>query len=402
MDRIDRYAELLVRVGANVQPGQEVVVRAAIEQADVVHAVARAAFRAGARRVVPMWEDTHLVRAHVKLGPVETLGTTPQHVLDWIARWPSEDVAMIMISGDTNPGLLDDLDPERVARSTAHDLTRMWVPLAVGALVNWLIAAGPTPAWAERVLGEPDVDALWDLVATATRLDEPDPVAAWKAHGERLTIRAAALNGHRFDALHFRGEGTDLRVGLLPAATWAWAGFTTPAGLPFVPNLPTEEVFTAPDWRRTEGTVRSTMPLVRGGVTVENLTARFEGGRITAVHASRGVEQVERDIAVDAQASFLGEVALVDRESAVGRTGRIFYDTLFDENATCHIAYGNGIRGALAGHASMTDEEVLAAGVNVSGTHTDFMIGGVGVDVDGIRADGIAVPVIREDRFVLV
>jgi aminopeptidase len=401
VQRLDRYAELLVRVGANVQPGQEVVVRGAIEQADVVRSIAAASYRAGARAVTPLWGDRHLDRALIEHGPHEALGRTPQHVLDWVGTWEETGVALISIAGDPTPGLLDDLDPELVARTIPHDLRALLLPLSLGSRINWLIAAGPTAAWANRVLGEPDLDALWDLIAAATRLDEADPVAAWKEHSGRLRDRARVLNDHAFDAIRFRGPGTDLHVGLIAGANWDGAGMTTPAGVPFIPNLPTEEVFTAPDWRRTAGTVRSTMPLVRNGQTVTDLEVRFEAGRIVAVQASQGRAQVERDIAADAQAPYLGEVALVDGLSAVGRTGRIFYDTLFDENATCHIAYGGGIRGALDGNGGMSDDELLTAGVNVSSTHTDFMIGGPQVDVDGLRADGEAVPIIRDDRFIL-
>jgi aminopeptidase len=398
-DRLERYAELLVQVGANVQPGQELVILAFPEHAAPVRAVARAGYRAGARRVVPWYRDPYLRRALVEFGPEELPGT-PDYLLDWIDTW-DPSTAIVSLSGDPAPGLLDDLDQARVAGSEPFDERARYIPKVVSGLFNWTIGASPTPGWAERVFGEPDVAALWELVAATTRLDEPDPVAAWRAHGERLAARSAALNGLGLDALRFRGPGTELEVGLIERAQWGWAGTRTRGGVDFVPNLPTEEVFTSPDWRRTQGTVRSTMPLVIGGTTVLGLELRFEEGQVVEVRAESGRELVEADTTADAQAAFLGEVALVDRSSAVGQTGRVFYNTLFDENARSHIAYGTGVEAALPHLQGRPREELLAAGINVSRTHTDFMIGGPGVDVDGIRRDGGVVPVIRDDAFVI-
>lgn len=398
-ERLERYAELVVRVGANVQPGQEVVVIGQVEHADTFRALARAAYKAGARRVTPWYGDQLFRRALIEHGPAQAPGT-PEHLLRWIEGW-TEEVAVLNIAGDPHPGLFDDLDQDRVAATEPHDMRAVYIPLVVSGVINWVIASSPTPAWAERVLGTPDVDALWELIAATTRLDEPDPVAAWREHCARLEVRAATLNGLALDAVRFRGPGTDLRVGLIAQAKWGGGATRTNGGIEIVPNLPTEEVFTSPDWRRTEGTVRSTMPLIVGGTTVRGLEVRFAGGKIVELRAETGREVMAADIATDDQASFLGEVALVDGDSAVGRTGRIFYNTLFDENATSHIAYGAGIENALPALAGSPKEEWLAAGLNVSGTHTDFMIGGHGVDVDGLRPDGSSVPIIREDRFVL-
>jgi aminopeptidase len=226
-------------------------------------------------------------------------------------------------------------------------------------------------------------------------------VAAWREHDANLKTRAAILNGHGFDAIRFRGPGTDLTVGLLSASRWMCAAFTTADGIEHVPNLPTEEVFTSPDLRRTEGTVRSTYPLAVGGTTVRDLEVRFEGGRVVDVQASTGADIIRGQLEADAQAPFLGEIALVDGTSAVKRTGLVFFDTLFDENATCHIAYGTGLPMAVEGTDGLTPDELIAMGVNVSRTHTDFMIGGPEVDVDGLDRDGNATPIMRDDIFVL-
>ncbi|HUG64245.1 MAG TPA: aminopeptidase [Gaiellaceae bacterium] len=398
-ERLRRYAELAVRVGANVQDGQDVVVMCLVEHAPIARAVAREAYRAGAQHVVVLYGDLHVRRGAIELGPESEIGWSAPYMLDWIRRWPDENPAVISLTGNPTPDLLADLDPALVGRADPKDIRTAMLENISGRHVNWTIVAAPNEGWAMQVFGEPDVERLWAAVVQATRLDQPDPVAAWREHAAMLQARADVLNQRAFDAVRFRGPETDLTIGLNAHAQWLCATFETAKGIAHIPNMPTEEVFTTPDWRRAEGHVRSTRPLVAAGTRVSDLVARFEGGRLTEVSATTGAEIIREQLSADAQAPFLGEVALVDGSSAVNRTGLTFSDTLFDENATCHIAYGSGIPSVLA--ETVASDQLLEHGVNVSGVHTDFMIGGPEIDVDGLDAAGDAAPILRGDAWQL-
>jgi aminopeptidase len=309
--------------------------------------------------------------------------------------------ALIMIAGDPEPTLLADLDPSRVGKARAIKALEAQLASQNARTVNWAIAAYPTAGQAQQMFGEPDVERLWAAYQTAVRLDQEDPVAAWQAHSEKLIARSKQLDDHAFDAIRFSGPGTDLMVGLLPGARWMGGGGETVDGIFHVANLPTEEVFTAPDWRRTEGTVRSTRPLALAGMIVEGLELRFEAGKAVEVRASVGADTVTAQMDSDDFGRALGEIALVDGESAVGKTGLTFFDTLFDENAACHIAYGAAVTFGIDGLDGLSPDELRARGINVSNVHTDFMIGGPEVAVDGITKDGTAVPILREDVWQL-
>ena len=267
-------------------------------------------------------------------------------------------------------------------------------------LCNWTIVAYPNEGWAQTVFGEPDVERLWDAVGTAVRLDEPDPVAAWRDHIARLQARATSLNERRFDHLRYRGPGTDLTIGLHPDSEWQ-AALDESRGIKHVANMPTEEVFTTPDARRVDGTVRSTLPLQIQGNIIRGLEVRFEGGRVVEIHAESGEEVMRTHVATDDGAARLGEVALVDGHSRVGQTGLVFYDTLFDENASSHIALGASIVQAVPGASEQSAEERHARGVNHSSIHTDFMIGSSELEIDGVTAGGDAVPIIRNGDWLL-
>ena len=389
--RLERLADLAVAFGANVQPGQIVEVRADFEKRELVHALAAAAYRRGARFVDVNWFDPWVRRARIEHADPDTLDFVPTWTRERVLQLGEQRCARIALSPTAPLGVVADLDPQLVAREPLPFIEEYFRVIDDNT-TNWTGSPCPTPSWASVVHPELEPDAalarLWDEIVHVCRLDEDDPVAAWRRRFDELARVERELNERHFDALRFRGPGTDLTVGLLPSSTWDSGESTTVDGIVFAANVPTEEIFTAPDPARVDGVVASTKPLVlKGGALVRGLVVRFENGRAVRIDADEGAETLRARAAHDDGASRLGEVALVDRGGRIGPLGTVFYDTLLDENAASHVALGSAYLGTVG------DED--RDRVNRSGIHVDFMIGSDEVEVSGVARDGTEVPVLR-------
>jgi aminopeptidase len=369
-------------------------VGANLEHAPLVQAIAAEAYTAGAHFVDVVYYDPWVKRAHVAGAAEDALGYSPPWLIARLRAAGDSGAATIRVEGG-GVGVMDGVDPARVGASRQLELERVNREIQATAANNWTIVPCATADWAQQVFGAPDVDRLWQALDRVMRLDEPDPVAAWEARFAQLFTRADQLNRRRFAALHYVGPGTDLRVALGKPSTWLAATFTNSRGRVHHPNLPTEEVFTTPDCRYTQGRVRSTKPLTLRGAVVRDLELTFESGRIVEAEATEGVDVIRAELDNDPGSRFLGEVALVDGESRVGQSGLVFYSTLLDENATCHIAYGNGLAYATNPEAGPED------GANRSAIHTDFMVGGPKVTVLGVEAGGLEVPILVNEEWRL-
>src|SRR5687768_6816961 len=392
---LERFADLVVGFGANVQPDQIVAVGCEPGKEYLVRALAASAYRHGAKFVDVGWFDPHIKRARIEFARPETLEFVPPWYGERVLALGDQRAARVAISGPAAPGLMADLDPVLVGKDRLPTV-REGIKVVNERTTNWTICPCPTQTWADLVFGDLDeaerLPRLERELLHVLRLDEDDPIAAWRSRADTLVGSAERLTERRFDALHYEGPGTDLTIGLLPSARWLAARFQTVDGIEHMPNLPTEEVFTTPDPERTEGTVTSTKPLVlTDGTVVRDLVVRFEGGRVAELSASEGGETLRTITETDDGAARLGEVALVDREGRIGELGTIFYDTLLDENAASHIALGQGFPFVL------DDEDRERS--NDSQIHIDFMIGSNALSVTGITTDGERVPVLVEGRW---
>ncbi len=392
---LERFADLVIGFGANVQPDQIVAVTCEPGKEYLVRALAASAYRHGARFVDVGWFDPHIKRARIEHAKPDTLDFVPPWYGERILALGDAHAARIGLSGPSAPGLLTDLDPVLVGKDRLPTV-KEGIKVVNDRTTNWTIAPCPTPAWAELVF--PDLEPAEGLARLETellhvlRLDEEDPIAVWRARADTLVAGAARMTERRFDALHYEGPGTDLEIGLLRSSRWEAARFNTVDGLEHMPNLPTEEVFTTPDPERTNGTVTSTKPLVLiDGTVVRDLVVRFEAGRAVEISASEGADTLRTLTQTDEGAARLGECALVDREGRIGELGTVFYDTLLDENAASHIALGSGFAFVLD-----ADERERS---NESEIHIDFMIGSNELTVTGITESGERVPVLADGRW---
>jgi len=394
-------AELAVHVGADLQPGQDLVIAAWDPvQAPLVRAIAEEAYSSGARYVSPVYWDGTVKASRIRHAPDDSIEFIPA----WFRRVVTESIevrgAWISVTGDPNPGVFADVDQQRLGRDQMPYIPEIHDAIA-SRVVNWTVVPGPNRGWAERLFGEPDEGRLWETLTPILRMDADDPVQAWRDHVHRLGERAASLNDRGFMAVRFTGPGTELNVGLIEGHRWLNGVFPTTWGPVPVVNMPTEEVFTTPDYHSVEGTVRMTRPVqMTGGTIVDGLRLRFEGGRAVEVSADTNEDAVRSQLAVDDGASRLGEIALVDDLSPIGQSGIMFGDTLLDENASSHIAWGNAYEIAVP---DLPDDaaERERLGFNGSIVHQDAMIGSAEVDVDGVEAGGAAVPIMRDGAWVL-
>lgn len=377
---------------------------ASLEAVDLARRITEHAYRAGASLVTTLFADDQAMLARYRLARDESFDAAPAWLFDGMAAAFRNGAARLAIVGD-DPALLAAEDPEKVARANRARSAayRPALELISGTVINWTLVAAATPAWARAVFPEEAPAAalakLWDAIFAASRVDAPDPIAAWAEHNAALMARRAMLNERRYAALHFRGPGTDLRVGLADGHAWMGGASTAKNGITGNPNIPTEEVFTTPHAARTEGVVAATKPLSYQGTLIRDIRVRFEGGRIVEAQASSGAAVLERMIGTDEGARRLGEVALVPDSNPISRSGLLFLNTLFDENAASHIALGQAYSKCFVDQ-DLSEPELAARGANRSLIHVDWMIGSAETEVDGLDADGRAEPLMRRGEWV--
>lgn len=405
-EQLKKYAALAVHIGVNVQQGQTLVVNAPLQAAPLVRLIASQAYEAGAKHVHAEWNDELLAHIKYKQAPMEAFSEYPM----WRARGMeelAENGAAFISIYSPSPDLMKDVDPERIAAWTKASATALskYRRLQMSHTVSWCVLSVATPEWAQKIF--PDLapqaaeDRLWDVIFETTRVHTDNPIAAWKAHNAKLARIVELLNGKRYKALEYTGPGTNLTVELPEGHLWLGGAKANAKGRLFNPNLPTEEVFTMPHKDRVNGVVRSTKPLNHAGQLIENFALTFKDGKVVEIAAEKGYDALDKLLQTDEGARRLGEVALVPHQSPISQSNLIFFNTLFDENASSHLALGQAYQVNLEGGAGLSEEAWSQAGGNSSLIHVDFMIGSGEIDIDGIAQDGTREPVMRQGNWAL-
>ena len=399
-EKLKKYAELIVKVGVNVQKGQPVVLYISVTQQELAHLIVEEAYEAGASEVMIEWKATFSEREFLKHASEERLENVPEYIVKKGNYIAGKKAARISVMS-ADPGAYSGIDQKRIAKNQAAmgKALRQVRKATQNNDLSWTVVSAADQAWAEKVFpekkGQAAIDALWEEIFKTTRIDKADPVKAWHEHDQKLHEKSDWLNEQQFSALHYVSPVTDITIGLPENHVWEGAGSFTPEGTEFMANMPTEEVFTAPDCRRIDGYVTSTKPLSYAGNILEDMKFTFKDGKVVEATAKKGQEVLEHLLETDAGAKSLGEVSLVPDPSPISQSGIIFFNTLFDENASDHLALGASYPFNVAGGTKMSDEELLDHGMNVSQTHVDFMVGSADMDIDGIKKDGTIVPVFR-------
>lgn len=400
-ENLKKYARLIAETGVNVQDNHTVVLQISVDQAPLARLITEEAYRLGAAEVIVQWSDETIQREFLSHAATDRIENVPQYKIDQTDDWIAKGASRISVVS-SNPDALAGVDAQRVAAfQAANGKALVNLRKATQAnKVSWTVVAAASEGWAAKVFpelatSEEQVDALWNEIFKTTRIYEENPVIAWDIHDKKLQEKAAELNEQQFTALHYTAPGTDLTIGLPKNHLWEGAGSYNARGEEFMANMPTEEVFTAPDIRRVDGYVSSTKPLSYAGTIISGMKFTFKDGKVVDFSAEQGEEALKNLLAIDEGAKHLGEVALVPDPSPISQSGLIFYNTLFDENASNHLAFGSAYAFNLQGGTEMSEEELAEAGLNRSQTHVDFMVGSDKMNIDGIKEDGTIVPVFR-------
>ncbi len=401
---LDKYADVVAQIGLNIRKGQLLTIRAILEDAPFVRKVTASAYKAGVRYVDVQWIDEATERIRFENADPETITYLPEWTLQRLEEYYKNGEALLSIAS-TNPDLFAGIDSDLLAKSRKARMLKLEPLRKYDNMYNWCVIATATPLWAQKVFpGLPVEEAqskLWQAIFQACRINTPDPVQAWDEHVRKLSKYKDYLNAKAYAALHYKAPGTDLTLGLPERQHWSGAQESFKNGITGTVNIPTEEVFTAPHKDKADGYVSATMPLNMGGILIKDFSLSFENGRVTKVTAKQGEADLQKLIETDENASRLGEAALVPHSSPISQSGILFYNTLFDENAACHIALGNAYRISIQGGVDMTEEQFAAEGGNKSLIHTDFMIGSGNMDIDAITKDGHREPLMRNGEWAI-